>query len=508
MRRCPCFAIWMAVALAALLALGTPPARGAGVADEQRMKAKGFVLFGDHWMLPAQRNRYASKFPTLTILSRRREPVGVSIDGRNPFEVAPQAMAAVPLEAGRHVVRLAVGRRTGERYTVRVAYHYHARILCLNAEAVPSVIPQAPRGKPHPKSGVVNTRGYRIEFRDGRPVRGLLKRVRTDGHMILALPGKTIGFDPQTWRLRKGYVYGGVETGTCVTDRAGTFIFNDMSSDLHLYSHGLKNIKIRIFPGLSDAIRQLGRMKAKSLLPAIRPLLGNDDQGVRRATAQALGAMGDERDLPALRAAIHAEDLGYVRQVMEAAMRRIALRSEIPQFIRRFREGDEREKMQALTQLRARVPEVEAKVFMDILAKTESPAFAEMAAEALASYTGMDVAGALCAALKHANDGVRRRAARSLAEVGDLRVLPQLEALLYDNEPKNRIAAATALAALSVAHPIPALIERLEDENVEVREAAAGALQAITGMERGFRAGTDAANRARQVATWKAWWRE
>jgi len=502
------FTIGLPVVLVALLALGAPPARGAGVADAGRMQKKGFVLFGDHWMLPAQRNHYASKFPTLTILSRRLEPVGVSIDGRNPFEVAPQAMAAVPLEAGRHVVRLTVGRRTSERYTVRVAYHYDARILCLNAKGVPSVIPRPPRGKPHPKSGVVNTRDYRIEFRDGRPVRGVLKRVRVSGHMILAFPGKTIGFDSQTWRLRKGYVYGGVEAGTCVTDRSGTFVFNDMSSDLKLYSHGLKNISIRIFPGLSDAIRRLGQMKVKSLLPRIRTLLGHEDQGVRRAAAQALGAMGDDRDLAALRAAIQAEDLGYVRQVMEAAMRQIALRSEIPQFIRRFREGDEREKMQALTQLRARVPEVEAKVFMDILAETESPVFAEMAAEALASYTGMEVAGALTGALKHANDGVRRRAARSLADVGDLRVLPQLEALLYDNDPKIRIASATALAALGVAHPIPALIERLEDENIEAREAAAGALRAITGTERGFRAGADAGTRARQVATWKAWWRE
>ena len=86
---------------------------------------------------------------------------------------------------------------------------------------------------------------------------------------------------------------------------------------------------------------------------------------------------------------------------------------------------------------------------------------------------------ALVVALKDSDAGVRRQAARTLAQIGNPRAVPALSAAMKDAEPDMRAIIASALGELGDAAAVPALRDALKDENVAVRVRAASALGEI-----------------------------
>jgi len=86
------------------------------------------------------------------------------------------------------------------------------------------------------------------------------------------------------------------------------------------------------------------------------------------------------------------------------------------------------------------------------------------------------VVNALIARLKDENAGVRRAAAQSLGQLGDIRAVPPLIAVLADSDGEVRSAAVDALADLEDPRAIGPIAGLLKDPVTEVKRNALGAL--------------------------------
>jgi HEAT repeat protein/beta-lactamase regulating signal transducer with metallopeptidase domain len=86
------------------------------------------------------------------------------------------------------------------------------------------------------------------------------------------------------------------------------------------------------------------------------------------------------------------------------------------------------------------------------------------------------VVNALIARLKDENAGVRRAAAHSLGQLGDLRAVPPLIAVLADSDGEVRSAAVDALADLEDPRAIGPIAGLLKDPVTDVKRNALGAL--------------------------------
>jgi HEAT repeat protein/beta-lactamase regulating signal transducer with metallopeptidase domain len=92
------------------------------------------------------------------------------------------------------------------------------------------------------------------------------------------------------------------------------------------------------------------------------------------------------------------------------------------------------------------------------------------------------VVNALIARLKDENAGVRRAAARSLGQLGDLRAVQPLIAVLADSDAEVRSAAVDALADLEDPRAIGPIVALLKDPVAEVKH---NALSALSNWEQG-----------------------
>src|SRR5437016_105805 len=86
------------------------------------------------------------------------------------------------------------------------------------------------------------------------------------------------------------------------------------------------------------------------------------------------------------------------------------------------------------------------------------------------------VVNALISRLKDENAGVRRAAAHSLGQLGDIRAVPPLIAVLADSDGEVRSAAVDALADLEDPRAIGPIAELLKDPVTDVKRNALGAL--------------------------------
>ena len=76
---------------------------------------------------------------------------------------------------------------------------------------------------------------------------------------------------------------------------------------------------------------------------------------------------------------------------------------------------------------------------------------------------------ALVVALKDSDAGVRRQAARALAELNNRRAVPALAAAMKDADPELRSVIVSALGELGDSRGVPALRDALKDESVTIR---------------------------------------
>ncbi len=107
-----------------------------------------------------------------------------------------------------------------------------------------------------------------------------------------------------------------------------------------------------------------------------------------------------------------------------------------------------------------------------------APVIARKPAAAAATATNEDttVVNALIARLKDENAGVRRAAAHSLGQLGDLRAVQPLIAVLADSDAEVRSAAVDALADLEDPRAIGPIVALLKDPVADVKHNALSAL--------------------------------
>ena len=95
-----------------------------------------------------------------------------------------------------------------------------------------------------------------------------------------------------------------------------------------------------------------------------------------------------------------------------------------------------------------------------------------------AQQSGSEAAvDALIIALKDSDAGVRREAARALAQMDSRR--PALAASLSDSDPQIRASVASALGEIGDASAVDALVAAVKDKVVDVRRRVVGALGEI-----------------------------
>ena len=93
-----------------------------------------------------------------------------------------------------------------------------------------------------------------------------------------------------------------------------------------------------------------------------------------------------------------------------------------------------------------------------------------------ADATKTMVIDALVRALKDTDAGVRRHAARALAEMGDSRAVAGLVDALADKDREVRRAAVSALGEIGDSSALEPLIRAMKDEDPEVRRRAIAAI--------------------------------
>jgi len=101
------------------------------------------------------------------------------------------------------------------------------------------------------------------------------------------------------------------------------------------------------------------------------------------------------------------------------------------------------------------------------------------AAAAALGEIGAPAVPGLLAALRDAEEDVRRKAAWVLGKIGDAAAVPGLLAALHDADVDVRVAAAAALGQIGDATAVPGLLAALHDADVDVRWTAARALERI-----------------------------
>ena len=218
-------------------------------------------------------------------------------------------------------------------------------------------------------------------------------------------------------------------------------------------------------------------------MPPLIQALGDSDGDVRRASAEALGKLGDSQAVPALSVWAHAgedaardalQTLGHPMLDLPQAVAQVAAQGVWGVLIRALTCAQVREVVVGLG-----APAVPAL----IQALGDSGwAVCRAAAEALVAIGDPQAVPALIEALGHVTahfaddwDAVRFAAAEALVKIGTPAVSPLIQAL-GDDEICVCRAAAWALGKLGDPQAISALIQALGDNKFWVRAAAAWAL--------------------------------
>jgi HEAT repeat protein len=233
----------------------------------------------------------------------------------------------------------------------------------------------------------------------------------------------------------------------------------------------------------SSAAWRLGVIKDARPFPALVEALKDEEWGVRKGAAEALGKIGEANSassevaeaVPALIEALKDENIGVRRDVVDALGRFKDARA-IPALIETLKDKN----LAVQEQVR------NALTLGKLNTAIELGKVRTNAAWALA-YIGAPAVPALVEALKDRDAYVREWAAGALGEIQGVHAVPELIETLNDENCKVRAQAVRALGDIAkansgnsdVAKAVPALIEALNDENCDVRVRAVHALGEI-----------------------------
>jgi HEAT repeat protein len=224
------------------------------------------------------------------------------------------------------------------------------------------------------------------------------------------------------------------------------------------------------------AAEALGKIGDPQAIPALLEALKDRDGDVRRAVADALGIIGDPQAIPALLEALKDENW-WVHQAAMEALGEIG-DPAVPALMEALKNKDEDMRYAAVgwALVKIGVPAIPA--LLEAL-KDENRNVRYVAANALGMIGNRQAIPALIQAIK--DKDVRQAAARALGMSGDPQAIPALMEALKNKDEDMRYAAAVAWALGKIGDPqaLPALLEALKAEEWQVRAAAARALGEI-----------------------------
>ncbi len=217
---------------------------------------------------------------------------------------------------------------------------------------------------------------------------------------------------------------------------------------------------------LPDLLTRIG----PRLLPYLERVLHKGKRFVRRAAADALGAIGAPQAVPALVQALHDRDVA-VRRVAADALGRIGTPPAIPALVQALQNHDDSVRWTAAYVLgECGDPQV-----VSILVQTlqhPDDRVREAAAYALRETGDPQAGPALLQALQDQDDSVRWAAVHALGKTDGPQVVPALVQALQDPDDRVREAAAYALREAGAPQVVPALVQALQDSDDQVRRAA------------------------------------
>lgn len=123
------------------------------------------------------------------------------------------------------------------------------------------------------------------------------------------------------------------------------------------------------------------------------------------------------------------------------------------------------------------------------------------------AQAGEQAIPALLDGLEHNNPKLRANAAWALGQIGDRRVIGDLEVLVTDEDQTVRLEVSRTLVVLGDIAHCAALIDALDSDKTEVRYLCHEALKSSTGQDFGYdHLSDDAKQRATTVLAWRKWW--
>jgi HEAT repeat protein len=205
--------------------------------------------------------------------------------------------------------------------------------------------------------------------------------------------------------------------------------------------------------------------------------LNNQDPGVRRAAARALGWVGAASVVPNLINALSDADSG-ARRDAAGALGRVGDASAVSPLLKALKDKHPSVRYASAWALGKIGSTFAVPALLEAL-HDEDRDVRRVAARGLGWIGDPKAIALLAEALKDSSSGVRRDAAGALGRVGDTTAIEPLLTALADRRDTVRYTAARALGQIGDSVAVPGLLQSLRDEDRDVRRAAAEALREI-----------------------------
>ncbi len=219
-----------------------------------------------------------------------------------------------------------------------------------------------------------------------------------------------------------------------------------------------ENVRLRL-EGI-NALRRLGQFDPATR-EAIRNMLQDPSERVRREAADALGDLGDKDAAPLMAQMLNDPDAGVRREAIDS-FADWGQKESAPLIAQMLNDPDanvRREAMVALGTLGAR----QASSEIAQLLSDSSDGVREQAADVLGRLKATEGTAALLQALDDSNDRVRGEAIASLGEVGAVEAVPYLRDMYERSPGGHTIRLVRALRALGDEEPFQREVQRLSE---------------------------------------------
>jgi HEAT repeat protein len=243
----------------------------------------------------------------------------------------------------------------------------------------------------------------------------------------------------------------------------------------------LTQLLTHLIPLLQDSDSDVRRASAQALgqlgdttaVAHLIPLLQDSDSDVRQVAAQALGQLGDTTAVAPLIPLL--QDRDSVRRVVAQALGQLGDTTAVSHLIRQLKVifSDVR---QAAAQALGQLGDTSAVAHLIPLLQDSDWDVRRAAARALGQIGDTTAVAPLIPLLQDSVSNIQETAARALGQIGDTRAVSHLIPLLRDSDSRVQAAATASLGQLGDTTAVPRLIPLLQNGNPHVQPKAAEAL--------------------------------